>query len=225
MNNYYYMVTYYVYHDSAHTKFSMYTAENGIVKAKDKVEAREFVDNFYSENKYLKIGTIYIDELTSLLLDNKNIFSMSRNICYSNITNSRDNKMIVFTIDLSPITKKNSSQIFQNKATGRRFVAPSKAYRDYEQWSGMFIPKGELIDYPVNVKALYYMPTHRRVDKTNLESALLDVLVKYGLLKDDNRDIVAATDGSRVLYDKEHPRTEVIITPMEDYEVWKKRED
>lgn len=72
------------------------------------------------------------------------------------------------------------------------------------------------IDYRVNVKALYFMETHRVVDRPNLEEALLDVLVDAGVLKDDNSRIAAKADGSEVLYDKEHPRTEVTITRLED---------
>lgn len=67
------------------------------------------------------------------------------------------------------------------------------------------------------------MPTRRRVDKSNLEAAAHDVLVKYGVLADDNRDIIASTDGSRVYYDKENPRAEITIEPYEgEYEVWRK---
>ena len=68
------------------------------------------------------------------------------------------------------------------------------------------------IDYPVNVKATYYMPTKCKVDIVNLHSALHDILVKCGVLKDDNCRIVVSTDGSRVRYDKENPRTEIEIT-------------
>ena len=71
------------------------------------------------------------------------------------------------------------------------------------------------IDYPVNVKALYYMPTRRRVDLCNLHEALCDVLVKFGVVQDDNCKIIASMDGSRVLYDKENPRTEVYIEEVE----------
>lgn len=71
------------------------------------------------------------------------------------------------------------------------------------------------IDYPVNIKALYYMPTHRRVDLCNLHEALCDVLVKFGVVQDDNCKIIASMDGSRVLYDKENPRTEVYIEEVE----------
>lgn len=113
-----------------------------------------------------------------------------------------------FVIKLPPVTKKNSQRMIQRK--GRMIPIPSKAYAEYEKAAGWFLePLG--IDYPVNIKALYYMPTRRRVDKTNLESALCDVLVKHGVIEDDNSRIVVSTDGSRVLYDKEHPRTEIYI--------------
>ena len=75
-----------------------------------------------------------------------------------------------------------------------------------------FLPKlNEPINEPVNVRCIYYMPTHRRVDLVNLQEATLDILVKYGVLEDDNCNIVVSMDGSRVEYDKDEPRTEVII--------------
>ena len=121
-----------------------------------------------------------------------------------------------FIIKLAPVTKKNSQRMVRRG--GRMIPIPSKAYTEYENAAGWFLkPLG--IDCPVNIKALYYMPTRRRVDKTNLESALCDVLVKHGVLADDNCKIVAATDGSRVLYDKENPRTEVYITRFTGEEI------
>jgi Holliday junction resolvase RusA-like endonuclease len=59
------------------------------------------------------------------------------------------------------------------------------------------------------------MPTKRRCDVVNMLEATLDILVKYGVLADDNSNIVVSMDGSRVLYDKENSRTEVEITPIE----------
>ncbi len=41
--------------------------------------------------------------------------------------------------------------------------------------------------------------------------AIDDVMVKYRLIEDDNYTIIASHDGSRVLYDKNNPRTEVEI--------------
>lgn len=131
-------------------------------------------------------------------------------------------KGIKFVIPLAPVTKKNSQQILINRATRRPFIAPSKAYKQYEAAAAWFIPKVETINEPVNVKTVFYMETKRRVDKTNLEEAAHDVFVHCGLLADDSRDVIAATDGSRVYYDKQNPRTEVEISPMIGYETWKK---
>lgn len=114
-----------------------------------------------------------------------------------------------FTIYGNPVTKKNHGQIV--KCKGRAMVIPSKKYREYEKLCKNQIPNLQ-IDKPCNIKATYYMQTRRRVDITNLHSALHDVLVTHGCLVDDNCHIVVGTDGSRVAYDKENPRTEVEIT-------------
>lgn len=129
---------------------------------------------------------------------------------------------IRYTIRLTPISKKNSQQILNNKKTGRPFIMPSAKYRQYERDAAVFLtPRPPRpIDCPVNVRCLFYMPTRRRVDKSNLEEAAHDVLVSSGILADDNRDVIATTDGSMVLYDKDNPRTEITITRVYDYEQW-----
>lgn len=121
--------------------------------------------------------------------------------------------MLKYTVGLTPISKKNSQQILVNRATGKPFVYPSKAYKDYEAKAIWYLqPKPERpIDYPVNVKCLFYMQTRRRVDVVNLLECACDVLVKAGVLADDNSTIVVSMDGSRVLYDNAHPRTEIEI--------------
>lgn len=116
-----------------------------------------------------------------------------------------------FTIPLEPRTKKNSGRIARKK------ILPSAAYIKYAKDAIWFIPRPDKpIDFPVNIKALYYMASARRVDRTNLESALLDILVDAGVLKDDNYRIAAGSDGSRVRIDRANPRTEVEITELED---------
>lgn len=120
--------------------------------------------------------------------------------------------MVKFTIPLPPITKKNSQRILVNKATGRPFIAPSEQYKQYEKDAQWFIRERPRIDYPVNVKCVFYMPTRRRVDLTNLLEAADDVLVHAGVIADDHSGIVVSHDGSRVMYDKENPRTEIEIT-------------
>ena len=124
-------------------------------------------------------------------------------------------------IPLPPRTKKNSQRIVLVK--GRPVPIPSKEYKDFEKACGAFMPKvKEPINTPVNVKCVYYMPTRRRVDLCNLIEATNDILVHYGVLADDNRNVVYAQDGSRVYYDKDQPRTEVEIEALsEEVERWK----
>lgn len=125
-------------------------------------------------------------------------------------------EIISFTLRLPPISKKNSQQIMVNRATGRPFIMPSKQYKEYERNSLWFIPKlTKPIDYAVNVKCLFYMPTHRKCDLTNLLEAIDDIMVKSGLLADDNFTIIESHDGSRVLYDKDNARTEVYISRVD----------
>ena len=122
-----------------------------------------------------------------------------------------------FTIPLAPITKKNSQQIITNPRTKRPMIIPSAKFRQYQKDAGVFLRgKFSKIEDPINIKAIYYMPTRRRVDLTNLHEALHDVLVHYGVITDDNSSVIVSTDGSRVKYDKDNPRTEVTITPAED---------
>ena len=122
-----------------------------------------------------------------------------------------------FTIELNPITKKNHQQIAKNKKTGAVFVVPSQEYKNYEYAAGFYLKgKGLNISEPVNVKAIYYMESRRRVDIANLHSCLHDILVKYEVLADDNAKIIVSTDESRVRYDRDHPRTEVVITPASE---------
>lgn len=122
--------------------------------------------------------------------------------------------MLNITIPLNPIPKKNSTKIITNKATGRPMVIQSDRYRQYEKDSAIFLRKysrQDPIDEPVNLKCLFYRKDRRPIDLINLLEAIQDILVKYGILKDDNSNIVASTDGSRVFCDKENPRTEIVI--------------
>ena len=130
-----------------------------------------------------------------------------------------------YLIPGAPVSKKNSQRIVTNRITGKPFIIQSPQYTEYETTASYFLrPKPpNPIDYPVTVRCLYYMPTRRRVDTANLNAAIHDLLVKYRVLADDNRDIIASTDGTRTFYDKDNPRAEIEITPFEEeYDIWKK---
>lgn len=130
--------------------------------------------------------------------------------------------MMQFQILLPPVTKKNSQRIFVNRKTGKPFIVPSEKFKEYETAAEWFVrsamnrtSQNFPIDFPVNIQCLFYMPTRRRCDLTNLLEAADDIMVHCGLLSDDSFHIIRSHDGSRVLFDKENPRTEITITEAE----------
>ena len=113
----------------------------------------------------------------------------------------------------NPATKKNSMQIFKNRKTGQAFLTQSDRYKDYaKDCARQITSKYKLkIDYPINLKCVYYRKTKHRVDLTNLLAATCDILTDCGVIADDNCKIVVSHDGSRVDFDKENPRVEIEI--------------
>lgn len=118
-----------------------------------------------------------------------------------------------------PRTKKNSQQIIMNGRTHRPMLIQSKEFRQYEKDALYQLKDAPKVEkYPVNSKVTFFMPTKHRVDLTNLLEAIDDVMVKAGILEDDSWRFIASHDGSRVRFDKEHPRTEIVITEADDEE-------
>ena len=124
---------------------------------------------------------------------------------------------IKITIPLVPVTKKNHQRIAKNRKTGQLFILPSGNFEQYQRDFRPFLGRyrGRFINHAVNVRCEFYMPTRRRCDLVNLLEAVDDLLTAYGIIEDDNSQIVAGHDGSRVRYDKNNPRTEIEITEME----------
>jgi Holliday junction resolvase RusA-like endonuclease len=127
-------------------------------------------------------------------------------------------RTVRLTLLVEPATKKNSSQWFPFPGGRGGKLHPSKRYKRMQKGSAPYCPDLR-IDYPVNMKATYYMPTRRDVDLVNLHSALHDILVHYHTVVNDNIKVIVSTDGSRVRYDRENPRVEVEITPAPEEDV------
>lgn len=127
--------------------------------------------------------------------------------------------MIRMTIPGTPVTKKNSLRIVR-LGNGRPSIRPSKKFEEYQETVGIYITGKfrQMIDYPVNMKCLYFMSTKRLVDLANLLEATCDILVHYRVLSDDNSRIIVSHDGSRVQYDKKNPRVEIEISRADDAE-------
>lgn len=121
-------------------------------------------------------------------------------------------------INLPPVTKKNSQQIIWNRKLKKPMLIQSAKYRQYEKDCALYLKNVEPFLDACNLECKFYMPTHRRVDLSNLISAISDVLVHYGILIDDNSKYIKGYDGSRVLYDKTSPRTEILITEWKEEE-------
>ena len=102
----------------------------------------------------------------------------------------------------------------------KQFIREGPAGSEYSFFAVNYLfPKPpKPISRPVHVCYKFYMQTRRRVDKLNLQAAADDLLVKAGVLRDDNSRIVCSHDGTRVLYDKENPRTEIYIYEYEEEE-------
>ena len=131
--------------------------------------------------------------------------------------------MIKFTLPIRPVTKKNSGQIITVGGFPR--LIPSKQYLQFEKdcqpYFKQVLNQIGQIDYPINLQAVFYVETKRRIDLPNLLNAVDDAMVKSELILDDNRDIIASHDGSRVYHDKFNPRIEIEITRQENYTQWK----
>ena len=131
--------------------------------------------------------------------------------------------MIKFTLPVIPRSKKNSGQIVMR---GKYPVLlPSKQYLQFEKDSLPYFYRVKqevgVVNYPVNIQCIFYMDARRKVDLSNLLNAVDDAMVKSGLILDDNRDIIAGHDGSRVYHDNINPRIELEIKELKDYVQWK----
>lgn len=130
------------------------------------------------------------------------------------------NLLAQYTIPLDPRTKKNAHRIAgcgpRCPVCGKykkQFIRNGKTTTDFAFKAGQYVhprpPKP--VDTPVVLIYKLYTQTWHRKDDLNLYEALDDILVSCGILKDDDRKIIRSRDGSRVLYDKEHPRAEIYI--------------
>ena len=96
-------------------------------------------------------------------------------------------KPIELTIIGSARTKKNHSRIITNPKTGKPMVIQSKQYVQYEADALKQLHKpSEPVTCACNAQYRYYMPNARKCDLVNLIQATNDILVKGGVIEDDN---------------------------------------
>lgn len=119
---------------------------------------------------------------------------------------------MIIKIPLMCRSKKNSQEIHINCRTGKPFVSQGKLYKQFEKECGYYLLKyRKNISTPVNLKCTFYVKDKRKRDIVNLLNAIQDILVKYGVIADDNYNIVQSVDGSRIIYGKDREETIIEI--------------
>ncbi|MEA2037962.1 MAG: RusA family crossover junction endodeoxyribonuclease [Nanoarchaeota archaeon] len=126
--------------------------------------------------------------------------------------------------------KKNPwKQFFKHMEKGYRIlIIPSAIFTKYQKQALIHIPYYKKPFERINLRVLYYRETKRKIDLVNLLEATCDILVKDGIIVDDDSKCVVSTDGSRVFYDKHNPRAEIYIEsaepiPDEQLDIFKKK--
>jgi hypothetical protein len=125
-----------------------------------------------------------------------------------------------YIIPMNPRPKKNDHRIAGSgpkcpvcKKFKKQFVRNGRKTTDFAFFAAQYLtprpPKP--IQGPVRLVYRCYRETKHRVDDLNLYEALDDLLVKEGILADDNINIIRSRDGSRCGYDRERPRAEIEI--------------
>ena len=112
-------------------------------------------------------------------------------------------------------SKKNS--MFTTK---KWFKIPSKKYQEWEKEQKQFLINNysdiELINHPIKISYILYLPDKRKTDITNKLESVNDLLVRAWILEDDNTNIIAHIDAVCLWTDKDNPRIHLIINKIED---------
>jgi len=138
---------------------------------------------------------------------------------------SSGNCLFCYTIYGDCASKKNSKRIIYNRSTGKPMIISSKKYDKWEkdaikQMENDKVPKLKLGE-KMNAKIIIFRKNRLggSGDLNNFLQGPLDLLVKAGVLKDDNRNIIYSTDGSRMFYDKDNPRVEIELTLSDEDDI------
>lgn len=119
--------------------------------------------------------------------------------------------MLKIVIPVAPLTKKDSPKMVYNRDDDKMEIYKSKKYKDYCRIAGMYMDPLN-IDFPVNVKMTFFLPNRYPSSLLGLQEAVEEVLVDCNMLSTNDSRVLASTDGSRILFDKTFPRTEIEIS-------------
>jgi Holliday junction resolvase RusA-like endonuclease len=112
------------------------------------------------------------------------------------------------------VSKKNSNNVWVNKATNRPIFTRHKNYRDWEASAiKQLILQKNLLGIREPIRELlsgtfFFYRTNLRSDCSNLEEGVFDSIEKSGIVKNDN---LFRWHSSELFVDKVNPRVEIII--------------
>lgn len=115
-------------------------------------------------------------------------------------------------IKTSVPSQKNGKQIFINKRTGKRFITSSQNVKNWQE-QALWQLKGQtpIVGYPVALTMIFKYDSKHRHDLDNSASTVLDILVKAGLLEDDNTSYVETLTLQYGGVDKDNAGVEVYV--------------
>lgn len=121
---------------------------------------------------------------------------------------------LMFDLSLPIPSKKNNQAIF--KKGRKRFISASNEYQIWEKSTIFEMRARKLIPsqpYEKVAKIVYrFFPENkRRFDHTNKIESINDMLVKAGVLEDDEWKVIRKFTSETIEIDKENPRVEVLI--------------
>jgi len=109
-------------------------------------------------------------------------------------------------------SQKNNKQILVNRATNKPFIASNSGVLAWKRDALWQLKAYKPIEkYPVALTVVFYVPDNRRRDLDNMLTSIQDVLVKAGILKDDNWQNLSPITLDCGGIDKENPRAEIWI--------------
>ena len=113
-----------------------------------------------------------------------------------------------------PRTKKNSSRIAL--INNKRVLLPSKVFKEYEKVALMQLARVQAVHGPISVRCRYYLQNRKSwPDLVGLLQATSDILQVAGVIDDDK--YIVNYDGSEIAgLDKDNPRAEITITPINE---------
>ena len=108
-----------------------------------------------------------------------------------------------------PPAKKNAKRVVYAK--GRMLFIPSAQHKAWEEEALYTVKRIKNKYTTCFIGISFYPPDKRRRDMSNSAESVYDILVKAGILKDDNMFLLQKTECSFMKVDKENPRTIVGI--------------